>query len=232
MILFKVYFIFNGSQSTAAEDTFYNSVHRAILLAFNAKERGQTSEELSNGFTFLSKAEAKQMFKRDLQTPSVAIKYRNNQAAAFKAAFLKGVGKPAAWTKAAKSIFDGVPVPSSEKGEGDAGGGLEDGDADKDANGKGNGSGSGTNSGSGLDPFRKCNPFDNALLTGASTILGFFNVHVPAYKIRKYLYYGGAAVLATGTVLSDNKKVQVATAVGAGTLVYFGYQDPECLPKK
>ena len=223
MILFKVYFIFNGSQSTAAEDTFYNSVHRAILLAFNAKERGQTSEELSNGFTFLSKAEAKQMFKRDLQTPSVAIKYRNNEAAAFKVAFLKGVGKPAAWTKAAKSIFDGVPVPSSDKDGGDdTGKGNGNGDADKNANGKGNGSGSGTNSGNGLDPFRKCNPVDNFL---ASIGLGSW---------LSTAYYGGAAALGVNAWISDNPKAKWVSGAGAAALAYLGWKrpDPECLPKK
>ena len=217
MILFQIYYISAGNNWTAAEGRFFNDVQTAISTAFNAKERGQTAEEYSNNcFLFLSKAEAKQMFKRDVATPSVAIKYRNNATAAYNVAFLKGIGKPAAWTKAAKSIFDGVPVPQSETPSGG------NGDADKDANGKGKGSGSGTNSGNGLDPFRKCNPVDNFL---ASIGLGSW---------LSTAYFGGAAALGAHAFTTDNTKAKWVSGAGAAGLAYLGWKqpDPECLPSK
>lgn len=213
MVLFKIYYVSATDNLTDKEQTFFKDVQSAAYDAYAATATGMTTDEWNeNAFLYVSKGEAEKFLNKTIGAPSVVVMYRASNQDQFKAAYLKGVGKPAAWTTAFKKIFELVPIEVREK----EGGENPDG-TNPDANGKGNADGKG---GAGWFPFgsRECNVLDDLLAD-----LGLEET------LKKMFYGAGAVYLGSRALQSGNKTGQVTQGGAAAYLAYLALTaTPSC----
>lgn len=206
MVLFKIYYVSETAYITEAEQTFFTQVQGAAYDAFNAKERNMTAKEFANNaFLYISRAEAKILFYRDVLAPSVIVAYRSDSSGKFQAAYLKGVGKVKAWQDAFQKIFDGTATEQDEKGKGGS----------KDQDGKGSAE-SGNGSGNWGLPMRPCIPILDELIDSLLTHLG-----LDIAKIKPLVFGSGAALLAYKAFDSDSRVGQIGFGASAAALAYL-----------
>lgn len=150
--------------------------------------------------------------------------YRAAETEQFKAAYLKGVGNTAAWTKKFVEIFNLVPIEKRQEAassasdatdtpEGTSEGGKE--------GGKENGKEGGTGNGWGLGN-RDCNFLDDLL------------ADMGIEETLKKLFFGAGAVFLGSSALQSGN--QAGQAVHGGAAAYLAYlaltATPSCGSKK
>jgi hypothetical protein len=213
MVLFKIYYVQSGQTITDKEQTFFTEVQEAAYSAYAATTTGMTGDEWNlNSLLYTHKAEAEKYFNKTIATPSVVVQYRASDKEQFKAAYLKGVGKPAAWTAKFKQIFELVPIEVRQREGGDNPDGTN-----KEADGKGTSSGKG---GNGWLPFgsRECNVLDDLLAD-----LGLEET------LKKLFFGAGAVYLGSRALQSGNKTGQAVQGGGAAYLAYLALTaTPSC----
>jgi hypothetical protein len=218
MVLFKIFYVSNVSTLTNKEESFFKDVQQASYKAYSQTSTGMTIDEWNNSaFLYTTRIEAETYLNRSVGTPSVIVMYRASDKDEFKAAYLKGIGAPAAWTTAFTNIFNLVPLEIRER------------EGDKDPNGtnpnhNGNGRSDGAG-GSGWFPFgtRECGLMDS-ILDGLGLTKGL-----------KQLAYGGLALWTGSRALQSGNTT--GQAVQGGAAAYFLYlaltdTDSGCNPKK